>query len=64
MVVVNVLAIQLSYDLILHQVVAADLTNLQFLFTIMALSLPNNHLLGAVRVVNVATIELCDNLIR
>jgi len=55
-VVVDVFAIQLSDDLILHQVVTADLANLEFQITVFARSLTNNHRFSAVRVVNVATI--------
>ena len=63
-VMVDVAAIELSNDLILHQVVTADLANLQFFFTIIADPVANDHLFGTVRVVNVAAIKLCDNLIR
>ena len=56
LVVVDVFAIQLSNDLILLQVVTADLTDLQFQITVFARSLTNDHRLSAVRVVNVATI--------
>jgi hypothetical protein len=63
-VMVDVAAIELSNDLILHQIVTADLANLQFFFTIIAHPVANDHLFGTVRVVNVAAIKLCDNLIR
>ena len=63
-VMVDVAAIELSNDLILHHIVTADLANLQFFFTIIAHPVANDHLFGTVRVVNVAAIKLCDNLIR